>query len=105
MNLKDLLLQDFGADLPISGGLGNSRDSPIVVHKATPNDYGQTEYIVLQCLGLGLGIEWNLLQQSLLSHNDRKIDQIKIETTEVTGEEVVTQIENFYFDITECFEA
>lgn len=104
MNLRDLLLKDFGVDLPISGGLGNSRDSPIVVHRAMPNDFSQTEYLVLQCLGLGRGVEWNLLQQSLLSHNDRKIDQIKIETTKMVGEECVTQVENYYFDITECLE-
>lgn len=101
MNLRELLTRDFGTDFPISGGSG-SKDSPIVIHRVTPNDYTAVEYGVLQCLGIGRGIEWKLVQQSLISCNDRSMDQIKIETVKETDTEIITQIENFYFDITEC---
>lgn len=103
MILKDLLKLDFGVDLPISGGFGNSVDNAIIIHRTDLNDYVQTEYFILNCLGKGRCIEWKGVGQELLFHNHRKIDKIKIETIETTRNEIITQIENYYFDITECF--
>ena len=103
INLKELLKKDFGVDLPISGGVGNSIDNPIVIHLAKFNDYVGTEYSVLECIGKGRGIEWKIVEQGLLSHRDKKIDKVKIETIELTVDSKITQIENYYFDITECF--
>jgi hypothetical protein len=102
MNLREFLKSDFGIDFPISGGMGNSRDTPIVIHREEPNDYAGVEYGVLRCLGIGRGIEWKLLKQTLLSQGDRQIDQMKIETVQLTPTERITQVENYYFDITEC---
>ena len=44
MDLRQLLKADFDIDFPISGGTGNSRDNPIVIHKQVPNDYTSVEY-------------------------------------------------------------
>lgn len=103
INLREMLLADFGVDFPISGGPGNSRDTPIVVHYEIPNDYVGVEYGVLRCLGAGRGVEWRLLMNSLFEHDGRRIEQMKIETKWVTDTEKITQIENYYFDLTECF--
>lgn len=103
INLKELLKKDFGVDLPISGGIGNSIDNPIVIHLAKYNDYVGTEYSVLECIGKGRGIEWKIVEQGLLSHQNKKIDKVKIETIQLTDDSKITQIENYYFDITECF--
>lgn len=100
MSLRDLTR--FGIDFPISGGIGNSRDNPIVTHREGPNDYTSIEYGILKCIGTGRGIEWELLQQALLSYNGRRLEQIKIQTKETTASEIITQVENYYFDITEC---
>jgi len=67
------------------------------------NNYVGTEYFILECLGIGRGIKWKILEQKLLTHNNKKIDKIKIETKEFTESEIITQIENYYFDITDCF--
>ena len=103
MNLKELLANDFDADFPISGGIGNSIDDPIIIHRTAINNYTSVEYGILRCLGIGRCIEWKMVQQALLFHEGRKIDQIKIETIETTEDEIITQIENYYFDITDCF--
>jgi len=103
MDLRQLLKADFDIDFPISGGTGNSRDNPIVIHRQVPNDYTSVEYGILRCLGIGRRMEWKVIQQSIIEHNGRTLDQLKIETKETTESEVVTQIENYYFDITECF--
>lgn len=102
INLRERLKADFGVDFPISGGLGNSRDSPIIIHKVQPNDYTSYEYGILRFLGIGRRIEWKRIQQSVINHNGRTLDQLKIETKQLTDTEVITQIENYYFDITEC---
>jgi hypothetical protein len=102
MDLRKLLKDDFGIDFPISGGAGSSRDQPIIIHRQDPNDYTSVEYGILRCLGVGRGIEWKVLKQSLINHNDRQLDQLKIETTQLTPTQKITQVENYYFDITEC---
>lgn len=103
INLRELLKADFGIDFPISGGAGNSIDSPIIIHRQNPNDYVGVEYGILRCLGIGRRIEWEFIQQSLLDVDGRIIEQMKIETKETTETEIITQVENYYFDITECF--
>jgi hypothetical protein len=103
MDLRQLLKADFDIDFPISGGIGNSRDNPIVIHRMVPNDYTSVEYDILRCLGTGRRIEWKVIKQSLLNHNGRTLDQLKLETKEITEDEVITQLENYYFDITECY--
>lgn len=102
MNLKEQLFNDFGIDLPISGGIGNSVDNTIVIHKKIPNDYTSIEYGILRCLGIGRQIEWKVLRQAVMHHEGKTIDQLKIETKKFTETQIITQIENFYFDITEC---
>ncbi len=103
IKLKELLKNDFGIDFPISGGTGNSIDNPIVIHRTGSNDYTATEYAILRCLGIGRRIDWKLLRQSLIHQNGKVFDQMKIETRMVTEDEIITCIENYYFDITECF--
>ena len=102
MDLKERLAEDFDIDFPISGGTGNSRDNAIVIHRQIPNDYTAVEYGILRCLGIGRRIEWKVIQQGVLKHIGRTLDQLKIETKETTETEVVTRIENYYFDITDC---
>jgi hypothetical protein len=103
INLRELLKADFGIDFPISGGTGNSRESPIIIHYQKPNDYVGVEYGILRCLGIGRRIEWKLIQQTLQNLDGRTIEQMKIETKQTIATEIITQIENYYFDITECF--
>jgi hypothetical protein len=103
LNLRELLKQDFGMDFPITGGTGNSIDNPIVFERTDSNyDYVGYEYSILKCLGIGRRITWKVISQSLLCHNGKDIDKVKIETKETTATQIITQIENFYFDVTQC---
>ena len=103
INLRQLLLNDFGVDLPISGGTGNSLENAIVIQRLVPNDYVATEYAILKYLGLGRGVTWKLLQQQLIEADGRVIDKMKLEVSQTTKTDIITTIENYYFDITECF--
>lgn len=102
MTIKEVIKRDFGVDLPISGGFGNSIETPIIIHRTDINDYVGLEHFILNCLGKGRKIEWRILEQGLLTHNGRKIDKVKIETKQTTENEIITQIENFYFDLSDC---
>ena len=103
ISIRELIKEDFGVDLPISGK-GNSIDNPIVIHSGETNDYTGVEYAVLKYLGIGRRIKWKIIRQELLSHNGRMIDKIKIETVQTTETQIITQIENYYFDITEFYD-
>lgn len=103
MNIRELLKKDFGVDLPIKGGPGNSVDNPVLIEKQEGlNNYVGVEHEYLRLIGLGRKIEWKKIGQELLQHNGRMIDKMKIETKETTPTEIITQIENYYFDISEC---
>jgi hypothetical protein len=104
MSIRELINKDFGVDLPIEGGNGNSIDNPVIIIKeGNLNDPVGVEYAYLKYLGLGRRIAWKTLDQELLFHEDRKIDKIRIETKETTDAEIITQIEVYYFDITKVF--
>jgi hypothetical protein len=103
MTLKSLLEKDFNLELPISGGFGNSIENAIIIYRNGINDYVGTEHLILKCLGIGRRIEWKKLGQELITHGSKKIDKIKIETKQFTESEIINQIENYYFDITDCF--
>jgi len=103
INLRELLLADFGIDLSISDGTGNSESSAIVVHYREPNNYVATEYAVLRVLGVGRRINWEHLRAHTYEKGGRRLEQMKIQTQWIEGENRITQVENYYFDITECF--
>ena len=103
INLREMLLAEFGVDLPISGGTGNSESTPIVVHYREPNDYVGVEYAILNLLGEGRRITWDLLRAYTYEKGGRRFEQMTIQAQWNDGENRITNIENYYFDITECF--
>ena len=102
MDLRKMLLEDFGVDYPISGGLGNSRDNPIIIHRVTPNDYVGVEHGVLKCIATGRRVAIQFKGQALIMHNGRAIDQIKVQMSKDLGDQTEHIIENWYFDVTNC---
>ncbi|MBT0653357.1 hypothetical protein [Geomobilimonas luticola] len=103
ISIREMLKNDFGVDLPISGGWGNTIENAVIVHYGIPNDYVSVEHSYLKLLGMGRQVSWKRIQQQLLTVGDRKYDKLKIEVTQETESEISTTIENYYFDITDCF--
>lgn len=101
MTLKVLLTLEFGVELPISGGNGDSLETPIVMHRTEDNDFVEMEYFIVDCLCKIRKIEYRLLGQEF--SYTQKIDSIKIETKQKIGNKTIKQIEHIYFDISECF--
>ena len=103
MNLHDIIQEEFGVDLPISGGAGKSRDDAIVIHKVKPNNYVEVEYAILNCICSPRNMKWRMLQQSVLDHNNRVLDQLDIETMEDVPEKNIKRVKSYYFGVTECY--
>jgi len=102
---REILAADFkslGGELPIRGGWGYSREDAVVidkddpvVSKGIPFDGVGIEYIfvekriyeeliIFQPKGSGYsGIEWNLLEQRLISYEDRSYDVLSFEVTAI----------------------
>lgn len=99
ITLHDLLLRDWGTELPIRGGYGRSREEPIVVTTPDMESVAWTQVVALRGLGRGRGIFWRTLSHALLGDKWPGIERFKIETIELTDTQIVTQTENYYFDV------
>jgi hypothetical protein len=97
MSIKQLLFDDFGYDLNIAGGSGQSADDPIHVLSETEQDAYQTQYMVLRGIGRGRKVIWRTLEINRTSKETSQLLQYKIETQDVSDSEIITQIENYYF--------
>lgn len=99
ITLHDLLLRDWGTELPIRGGYGRSREDPIIVTTPEAESVALTQVLALRGLGRGRGIFWRTITHALLGDEWPGIEQFKIETIELTDSQIVTQTENYYFDV------
>jgi hypothetical protein len=93
--LHDLLLEDFGLDLPIYGGTG-TKASPVVITSPTLQEAVDVQIQVLRCLGMGRRVAWRVIEQEVVQSADRTV-RVGIETIQFTEQEVVIQREGHYF--------
>lgn len=101
MSWKQLLFKNFGINLPISGGMGNSILNPIVIHKTDSNDYVSIEYSTITHICKLRNAKWETIGQKLITENGKTVDNIQIKIQESNQENDNSEIENFYFDFTE----
>lgn len=99
MNLRDLLMRDFNINLNITGGFGQSVEDPIVLLDSNPFEASMTQMQTLKCLGIGRGIFWRTTEKNFIQRHYTSIEQINLETKEIKGSEIITQFENYYFDV------
>jgi hypothetical protein len=94
-SLHDLLLADFGLDLPILGGAGK-KASPVVITSPTLQEAVDVQMQVLRCLGIGRRVAWRVVEQEVLQSADRTV-RVGIETIQFTGQEFASLRESYYF--------
>jgi len=94
-----MLNRDFGLELKISGGYGQSRDDPIVVLDSNKADASITEMEVLRGIGIGRRIIWRTMVRIPITHMQRSLEKIQIETQQVIKNQIITELENYYFDV------
>lgn len=102
LSVRQMLKRDFGVDLPISGGIGNSINNPVIIEPQAGTDYRQVENDYLKYVCMGRKVIWEFIGRDPVGRGDRRMDKVRIGTQEFTPEEVITQVEHYYFDITDC---
>ena len=97
--LKELLLRDFGKDLKIAGGAGNSVDDPIIIKVESAHDASWTEMEVASCIYGRLGWHWRAVGRTKLEEGGKHIEKLSCEVRYIEGDQLVTETRNFYFDL------
>lgn len=92
---KDILEQT-GVDVPISGGLGQSKDDPIIIEEKDPSKSAYWEHEVIGFIAMMRGQKYSFVGAKTFELNGRMLEQFKIEWE---GDD--ENYYNFYFDISE----
>ncbi|MCO5232900.1 MAG: hypothetical protein M9888_04075 [Chitinophagales bacterium] len=102
MELKDAILADTGKNLSISGGLGNTLGSAIIIHK-TPDykKHGEIEDYILNYFETGRKLNWKVVDRSLVTYKNKKINKIKVRIQSESIKDAPIYVEAYYFDVTE----
>ncbi len=103
--LKEIILQVFGATLPIKGDMGDSMDNAVIIERTMPfNDYVSIEHEVVNFIAKGREVHsWKKIKQQLLFENGKTYDKLEVEVVINKNGKLFNQTENYFFDITECF--
>ena len=99
MNIKEIK-EKF--NLPISGGEGKSKDTPIIIDHNKNIDYIKLEYFIIsKLLKIDDNFNYERSNQKLLKYNDLTIDYLKFKITKKKDSHI--KYEEFYFDITNVY--
>lgn len=98
LDIKKALYEDFGYQLDISGGSGQSIEDPITIKAKSEDQANATELKVIRGIGMGRNLYWRSLQTNTHTGIHSSIIQRKIETKEFTSEDIITQTESYYFE-------
>lgn len=71
LTLHDLLLRDWGTDLPLQGGWGGSREDPIIITASDADSVAATRVVTLRGIGNGRGVFWRTISLALVGGHDR----------------------------------
>ena len=78
MTLRDLLLRDFGKELPISEGWGK-KDDPIVITVQDSQEVSRTELEVIRYIAKVHGWIWRRVGHDVFADEDGRIEKIYID--------------------------
>lgn len=97
--LRELLKADYGIDLPISGGDGNSKSEPIVIEADTARVASRIQMEVARCIYASLGYHWRAVGKEILGTPTGTLEKLICEVKFPEGDLIVTERRAFYFDI------
>lgn len=99
--LRAMLMRDFGKDLLISGGYGNSATDPIVLTAQSAHDASWTEMEVAKCIYGQLGWHWKMVERVKVNSPQGALEKFSCEVRYAEGANLVTETRNFYFDVSQ----
>ncbi len=99
MDLKQMLLDDFGKNLPIAGGLGQSVEEPIRITTSDPVEAGLAQLEIARCIYGMNGWYWRATESTTIPSSSGLFEKFSSEVKYAEGHEIITEKRNFYFDI------
>ena len=101
MGFKKMLMDDFGKDLPIGDGFGQSVEDPILITTADPEVAALTRFEVVWCIFVVKEWYWRPLGQVFVDPENNRIEKFSVEVKYIEGDQIVTETRKFYFDLSE----
>lgn len=101
MKLKEMLLKDFGKDLPITGGFGQSADDPILLTTKSAMTAATTQLEVARCIYRINGRYWRAIERTPVETPTGRVEKLTCEVKYAEGDQLVTEKRSFYFDYAE----
>ncbi len=99
--VRDLLIRDFGIDLPISGGRGSSIGDPIIINTQSAHEASWIEMEYVRCICARFGWHWRAIGREIIDDANGRIERLSCEVKYPEDDQVITERRNFYFDISE----
>jgi hypothetical protein len=96
MNIRELIKQDQGIDISISGGNGD-RDNPFVVDAGIAAKSAYTQMQLINAISSGLGRLWRIKSWESVNNGNAN-EVIHIETLQFDSDTIVTETRAIYFD-------
>ena len=92
-------MADFGRDLPITGGFGQSPHDPIVLTTLDSSVASDTIVDVLKCIYGTLGWHWQIVQWDSAEPGAGFVEKVSVTVRYALETEVVTERRSLYFDV------
>jgi hypothetical protein len=99
MTLREMLQKDFGVDLPITGGLGQSADDAIKLNTQDPDEAAQFQLEIARCIYGLQGWYWRQVERVSAAVAGRVIEKFSSEVKYTEDDKIVTEKRNLYFDL------
>jgi hypothetical protein len=94
-SIRQDILEHTGVEVPISGGMGQSEDDPIVIDDTDASRSAHWEHQVVGFIARMRGVGYTFERSELFTKGNRTLERFKVSWE---GDE--DNYHNFYFDVT-----
>lgn len=94
-----MLRNDFGVDLSIEGGFGQSAKDPICLATSQAQDASLTQLKIARFIYGAMGAYWRVIAREYVTSEPVKLEKLTFEIKFTEGLNVVTEQRNLYFDL------
>lgn len=99
MKLKEMILRDFGINLAIEGGFGQSAEDPIRITTRNPAEAALIELQLARCIYMINGWYWRAIQRTPVMTTQLRVEKLSSEVKYIEQDLTITETRNLYFDI------
>jgi hypothetical protein len=99
LSLREVIKEEYGVDLPISGGVGLSQDNPVVIDTTSQLDASNIQWRVIQSANQSLKRAWLISNKLIFKDGDKLIEKVTTNVNYYQDKKPMRVVWDFYFDI------